>query len=59
MNDLNEVIKICNPFMLFLYKTLIFYIKYVNNTLKDKFDLNITSKFKSVTGPDDLFLLLI
>ena len=45
--------------MLFLYKMLIFCVKYVNNTLKDKFNLNITFKFKPVTGPDNLLLLLI
>ena len=45
--------------MLFLYETLILHMKYVNSTLKDKFNLNITFKPKSVVGSDDLLLLLI
>ena len=60
VNDLNKVIKVCNSsFMLFLYRILILCIKYVNDTFKDKFSLNTTFKAKSVTKPDDLFLLLI
>ena len=45
--------------MLFLYETLILHMKYVNNTLKDKFDLDITFKPKPVTEPDNLLLLLV
>ena len=45
--------------MLFLYKMLIFHMKYINSTLKDKFNLNITFKPKPVTELDDLLLLLI
>ena len=34
-------------------------MKYVNSTLKNKFNLNTTFKLKPVTGPDNLLLLLI
>ena len=33
-------------------------LKYINSELKDKFDLDTTSKPKPVAGPDDLLLLL-
>jgi hypothetical protein len=33
-------------------------VKYINGTLKVKFDLDTTSKPKPVAGPDDLLLLL-
>ena len=60
MNDFNEIIKICDfSFMFFLYRMLIFCVKYVNSTLKDKFNLNIIFKFKLVTGSNDLLLLLV
>ena len=59
-NDFNKIIKIYDfSLMLFLYGTLILHMKYVNDTLKDKFNLNTTFKPKPVTGPDDLLLLLI
>ncbi|KAH8749401.1 hypothetical protein BGZ57DRAFT_138602 [Hyaloscypha finlandica] len=34
-------------------------VKYINRTLKVKFDLDTTSKPKPVAGPDDLLLLLV
>ena len=59
-NNSNEIIKICNPSsMLFLYRTLILHMKYINSTLKDKFDLNTIFKPKPVAGSDNLLLLLI
>ena len=60
INDFNEIIKVCDSsFMLFLYETLILYMKYINNTLKDKFNLNITFKLKPVTESDNLLFLLV
>lgn len=38
---------------------LILHAKYINGTLKVKFDLDTTSKSKPVAGPDDLLLLLV
>jgi hypothetical protein len=34
-------------------------VKYINGTLKVKFELDTTSKSKPVAGPDDLLLLLV
>ena len=60
VNNFNKIIKICNSFFIFfLYKMLILCMKYINSTLKDKFNLNTTFKFKSVAESDDLLLLLI
>jgi hypothetical protein len=44
--------------MLF-YRILILRAKYINGTLKVRFELDITSKSKPVAGPDDLLLLLV
>jgi hypothetical protein len=41
------------------YRILILRAKYINGTLKVKFDLDTTSKSKPVAGPDDLLLLLV
>jgi hypothetical protein len=38
---------------------LILRVKYINGTLKVKFELDTTSKSKPVAGPDDLLLLLV
>jgi hypothetical protein len=56
-NDSNEVVKVCHPPPL-LHRTLT-RGKYINGTLKVKFDLDTTSKPKPVAGPDDLLLLLV
>jgi hypothetical protein len=45
--------------LLLLYGTLILRVKYINGTLKVKFELDTTSKSKPVAGPDDLLLLLV
>ena len=59
-NDFNKIIKICDlSSMLFLYGMLILHVKYVNDTLKNKFNLNITFKLKLMTELDNLLLLLI
>jgi len=60
MNDLNEVVKVCDPppTVLF-YRILILRAKYINSTLKVRFKLDTTSKSKPVARPDDLLLLLV
>ena len=58
-NDSNEVVKVCDPLALFFYRILILRAKYINSTLKDRFELDTTSKSKPVAGPDDLLLLLV
>jgi hypothetical protein len=59
-NDSNEVVKVCSPppTVLF-YRMLILRAKYINGTLKVRFELDSTSKSKPVAGPDDLLLLLV
>jgi hypothetical protein len=47
------------PPLLLSYGTLILRVKYINGTLKVKFELDTTSKSKPVAGPDDLLLLLV
>jgi len=34
-------------------------LKYIDGTLKVRFELNTTSKPKPVAGPDDLLLMLV
>jgi hypothetical protein len=43
---------------LLLCRTLTPRLKYINSELKVRFDLDTTSKPKSVARPDDLILLL-
>jgi hypothetical protein len=60
MNNLNKVIKVYNPppIVLFYY-ILILYTKYINSILKVRFKLDTISKFKPITRPDNLLLLLV
>jgi len=59
-NDLNEVVKVCSPYPTVLfYRILILCAKYINGTLKVRFELDTTSKSKPVARPDDLLLLLV
>ena len=59
-NDSNEVVKVYSPPPIVLfYRILILYTKYINGTLKVRFELDTTSKSKPVARLDDLLLLLV
>jgi len=59
-NNLNKVIKICDPlFAMLFYYMLIFCAKYINSILKVKFKLDIIFKSKLMARPDDLLFLLV
>ena len=60
VNNSNEVVKVYDPppTVLF-YRILILRTKYINGTLKVRFELDTTSKSKPMARPDDLLLLLV